>query len=249
MCGGQGRDVKGEKGADFRCRDMGDESDLGAMFEGALRSVETWPAMWWLAWMALAFLAGGLRWSDAAGFGKRLRWPWTDVRLLFQEKGDGSGMTWADVLIHGGAGAAAGLTLTSLLGQGAGQGWDSSLFWRVWAIWFLLGGIRWGIGRLMGVLTGSESQGNAWVLHHRWMMESTAWCLAPLGVIGVVAGPSGSEIGMTLWMVGWALSWCLRQRRTVFRLPMFRTHTLIPMLYLCALEILPVAVLFRAWKG
>ena len=235
-------------GCAFGCRGLGSEGDLGGMFEGAVRSIDSWPATWWLGWMALAFLAGGVRWANPT-LDRRMRWAWTDVRLLFQERGDGSGLTLVDAVVHIGAGAAAALSLSGLMARSAGGDFSHATFLRLWALWFLMSGMRWCVGRLMDGVTGLSGQGTAWTLHHRWVTESAAWWLAPLGLLSVVLDPSAARGVLLAWGGLWAIGWAIRQQRTTFSMSSFKKHPLIAMLYLCALEILPVAVLFRAWQG
>ena len=218
------------------------------MFEGTVRWTEDWAPMWWLAWVTLAFIAGGLR-ASGVGFERRLQWAWTDVRLLFQDHGEGSGVRVQDVLLHAGAGMALALSVSSLWCRWAGTPMDGGLFLRLWATWYLLSGMRSAMGHLLGLISDRPSEGTMWVMHHRWVKESAAWGLAPLGLIGMAASSKGAGLALVMCAIIWALGWLLRQRRTLVDHGGAFSSPLIAMLYLCALEILPVAVLFRAWQG
>lgn len=227
---------------------MAVECDIRDMFEGAIRASDAGPTTWWLAWIALGFLAGGLRWWGS-GFERRLRWAWTDVRLLFQERGEGSGLQFQDVLVHVGAGMAASLSLAELLACIQGTAMDGTLFWRLWGLWLLISAMRSGLGHVIGLISGVTQGGQMWTLHHRWLMESAAWGLAPVGLVGLAFGERGAQCALMVSGGIWVLGWLLRQRRALFGPGVFSPGPLVPILYLCALEIIPAAVLFRAWKG
>ena len=126
---------------------------------------------------------------------------------------------------------------------------DGGLFLRLWATWYLLSGMRSAMGHLLGLISDRPSEGMMWVRHHRWVKESAAWGLAPLGLIGMAASSKGAGLALVMCAIIWALGWLLRQRRTLVDHGGAVSSPLIAMLYLCALEILPVAVLFRAWQG
>ena len=55
-----------------------------------------------------------------------------------------------------------------------------------------------------------------WVMHHRWVKESAAWGLAPLGLFGIAAGSKGAGLALVMCAVIWGLGWILRQRRTLY---------------------------------
>lgn len=218
------------------------------MFEGTVRWTEDWAPMWWLAWVVLAFVAGGLR-ASGVGFERRLQWAWTDVRLLFQDFGEGSGLKIQDVLVHAGAGMALALSVTSLWCRWASLPMDGGMLLRLWATWFLVSGMRWAMGVLLGLIADRPSDGVTWALHHRWVMESAAWGMCPLALVGLASGAQGAGWALVLSGILWGFGWLLRQRRTLFDQGGTFSSPLIAMLYLCALEILPVVVLFRAWQG
>ena len=79
------RSAWGGGDTEWACRDIGTECDLRRMFEGTVRWTEDWAPMWWLAWVTLAFIAGGLR-ASGVGAEERLRWAWTDVRPVVQDR-------------------------------------------------------------------------------------------------------------------------------------------------------------------
>ncbi len=218
------------------------------MFEGTLRWTASSPAVWWLVWLSLGFLAGGLRWSGR-GFERRLLWAWTDVRLLFQELGDGMEWRVQDVLIHAGAGMAAALSITALWAHSEEAPMNGELFLRLWGTWFLISGMRGGVGYLMGRITGRSAEGVVWSRHHRWLQDSAGWAMAPVALLGLAMGPHGAGVALVLCGAIWGAGWTLRQWRALFDNRVFRAGSLVPILYLCALEILPTAVLLRAWQG
>jgi len=218
------------------------------MFEGAVREGNALPAGWWLLWVAIACGLALLRTVHPDCI-RQSQWAWTNWRLLYQAKGDNTGWTLVDGLSNGLAGLSLSLSVSGMWSVAHGGVFTWSLFFRLWMLWFLMMAIRWCIRHLMGLASGSSLLGREWVLSHRVVLESTFWVIAPLGIAATFKGPEAARFGLVLSGVIWLTCWILRQHRVVMRLELFGRNRLMTMLYLCALEVLPVAVFCRAWQG
>ena len=223
-------------------------TDLADMFEGALRTVQEMPGGWWSSWFLLALGLGLLHRAQPA-HRRWMRWAWTDHRLLVLELADRHRVqiTWVVSC------ALAGLALSlSMVGMGAVA--DSAipswpLVWKGVFAWALLLFLRWVTALLWDLRLGDHHVGDVFFLNHRLHMESAAWLIAPVGFVCSTWGPDASRFGFRVALFLWVAGWFLRQRRGVSQNPLFRKQPLLGMLYLCSLEILPVAVLFRIWQG
>ena len=218
------------------------------MFEGAIREGETLPAGWWLLWVGIACGLALLRTLHPDGL-RHAQWAWTNWRLLFQVKGDSTGLTFVDGLTHVLAGLVLSLSVSSMWSMAYEGVFEWRQFWRMWLLWLLLMGIRWCTCQLMVMVSGSVVAGREWGLSHRMVLESTFWLIGPLGIATTFKGPEAAKTGLVVALVIWLASWVLRQRRAAIQLVIFERNRLMAILYLCALEILPVAVLLRAWQG
>ena len=116
-------------------------------------------------------------------------------------------------------------------------------------VWALLLFLRWVTALLWDLHAGDHHLGDAFFLNHRLHMESAAWLIAPVGFVCSTWGPEASRFGLWVAMFLWVVGWLLRQQRGVSQNALFRKQPLHGILYLCGLEILPVAVLFRIWQG
>ena len=222
--------------------------DLGSMFEGMPLVRMTLPAGWWVAWVIWAWALAALMWSDAEARSK-WRWAWTDFRLLVQSLGEGHVPGARDLVVHGLAGVALSLSLAGMQAAAEGHSPTGSGVFRWLLLWLLLHAVRWTASKGFDWLRGSSLPGWEWDLNHRAVMESAALLLAPIGFVAVSLGPEASRWG--LWLAGgiWFMGWWVRQRRSLFGLEAFRGQGVLAIVYLCALEILPTAVLIRAWQG
>ena len=218
------------------------------MFEGMPLVRMTLPAGWWVAWVIWAWALAALMWSDAEARSK-WRWAWTDFRLLVQSLGEGHVPGARDLVVHGLAGVALSLSLAGMQAAAEGHAPTGSGVFRWLLLWLLLHAVRWTASKGFDWLRGSSLPGWEWDLNHRAVMESAALLLAPIGFVAVSLGPEASRWG--LWLAGgiWFMGWWVRQRRSLFGLEAFRGQGVLAIVYLCALEILPTAVLIRAWQG
>lgn len=218
------------------------------MFEGGIREGYALPESWWLMWVLLACGLAVLRTMNPDCL-RQARWAWGNFRLLLQAKGDGGGLTAVDGLHNGLAGVSLALAISGMwsVAQGQAMGW--ALFTRLLALWFVMMAMRWCVGQLLGLTAGSTSLGREWRLNHRLLMESTAWILAPLGMVATFKGADIANAGLTLSALVWLAGWGVRQRRAAGLSELYGRNHLMAMFYICTLEILPVAVLLRAWQG
>lgn len=225
-----------------------DFHDLVAVFDGMPLVRMSLPAGWWLAWMAWAWAMAVLMRSDAEAKSK-WRWAWTDFRLLVQSLGEGHVPGPRDVLVHGLAGLSLSLSLAGMQAVVDGHPPTGAGVLRWFVLWSLLHALRRTASKGFDWLRGSPLPGWEWDLNHRSVMESAALALAPIGFVAVSFGPEASRWGLYLAAGVWLVGWWVRQRRSLFGLEAFRGQGVVAMVYLCALEILPTAVLFRAWQG
>lgn len=223
-------------------------TDLRPMFDGAVRSVHEFSGLWWFMWFLVA-MGLGLFWRMQPGHPKWMRWAWTDYRLLVLEMAGRQRIQVSWLLSAGLAGLAFSLSISGLLAVAAFSTPTWSSVWPWWLMWILALTLRWILSRLWDVHSGDSHHGDVYFLNHRVHMESAAWGMAPFGFVCSTWGPEASDVGLRLVFLIWILSWLLRQHRGISQNPLFGKQPLFGILYLCGLEILPVAVLFRIWQG
>ena len=218
------------------------------MFEGTLRTVQELPGGWWMGWFLLA-LALGLLHRAQPSHRQWMQWAWTDHRLLVLELGDRQRIHASWVAANLLAGLALSMSLAGMITVSNSS--VPSLFHvlRLFLIWNLLMALRWMVSVLWNLHAGDTHMGDVFLLNHRMLMESAAWVVAPIGFVCSCWGPGASLAGIWIASGTWSLGWILRQTRGLSQSPMFRKQPLLGILYLCGLEILPVAVLIRTWQG
>ena len=217
------------------------------MFEGSLRVVHDLPGNWWAAWFLLAFSFGILQ-RVQPNHRRWMQWAWTDPRLMVSELADHRlQVSWvvANLL----AGVAFSLTWSGLVAVSAAEPLSWSMVVRLFLLWNLLIGLRWLVSRLWALHAGEALKGEVFLLHHRVIMESAAWLMAPVGFVCTAWGEQASRAGVWCAVAIWLAGWAIRQSRGLSQSPVFRKQPVLGILYLCGLEILPVAVLFRTWQG
>ncbi len=222
--------------------------DLAGVFEGVLRTSE-WspPGWWWMGWFAIAGAVAAFRQLSPRYF-THLRWACLDYRLLLQSRGDFVAPWYSGWLQNSAAGLALAMALVGLTSRafGASSGWDSVV--RLLCLWWVVMMIRWCIAHLWERVSRGEIAGREWAMGHRYVLESMAWVWTPFGLGLTLMGPEASLFGLYSISAVWFVFWVLRHRRTFRRLRRLRYRPVEGFFYLCALEILPVAVLIRAWK-
>ena len=222
--------------------------DIAFMFEGTLRTVQELPGGWWIGWFLLA-LAWGLFQRVQPNHRQWMQWAWTDHRLLILELGERQRIHASWVVANLMAGLALSMAIAGMMTVSNSAIPSFSLVLRLFLIWGLLMGLRWMVSMLWNVHSGDAHVGDVFLLNHRVLMESTAWLVAPIGFVCSCWGPDASRVGIWIAAATWTLGWMLRQTRGFAQSPRFRKQPLLGMLYLCGLEILPVAVLIRTWQG
>ena len=218
------------------------------MFEGVQRSIE-WspPDWWWGGWFLFALSFAVFRqWSPR--YLTQLGWAWTDTRLLLQFRGDYTAPWYSGWWQNATAGFGLSLAVAGMVSRWLDIELTSALALRLWLLWLVLMMLRWSVARLWEGLSEGEVHGREWGLLHRMVNESSAWILAPMGLFMTIWGPRASFLGLVVCSLVWAIGWLVRQQRTIQRITRLRYRPLEGIFYLCALEILPVAVLIRAWK-
>lgn len=229
-------------------QDVGPLCDLRIVFEGASLMTE-WapPQWWWSAWFFVAMaLAAFRQWSPR--YFVHLGWAWTDYRLLLQSRGDFMSPWYSGWMQNATAGAALSLACAGMVARAGLAPLDPALVLRLWGLWGILMLIRWSVARIWEGISMGEIHGREWAMAHRFLLEGSAWFWAPLGLCWTVWGTGGSKWGLWCTAAFWLLGWSFRHRRTFQRIPRLLHRPVEGMLYLCALEILPVAVLIRAWQ-
>ena len=221
--------------------------DLAAMFEGTLRTGYDLPGSWWAAWFLLALAFGGLQ-RVQPNHKRWMQWAWTDPRLMMSELVDHR-MQVSWVVANLLAGAALSLSLAGLFSLSVNAEPTWPLINRLFLGWNALIALRWMVSRLWGIHAGDNARAEAFFLHHRILMESAAWWVAPIGFVCSAWGPEASRAGVWCAAAVWVFGWAIRQSRGLSLNPQFTKQPLLGILYLCGLEILPVAVLFRTWQG
>jgi hypothetical protein len=119
---------------------------------------------------------------------------------------------------------------------------------RLWLLWVVLMLMRWSVARIWEGISSGEVHGREWALGHRYVLESTAWLISPLGLCVTIWGYEPSNFGLWALVGVWAGGWLMRHRRSFERIPRLGHLPVEGFFYLCALEILPVVVLVRAWQ-
>lgn len=223
--------------------------EIRGVFEGAER-IQDWvpPDWWWLGWCLVAMAVACFRqWSPR--YFVHLRWAWTDYRLLIQSRGDFTAPWYSGWLQNAVVGAALSL---GLVGMAARLGWaplSPEIVLGAAALWGGLMLTRWLVARIWEWVSHGEIPGREWALGHRYVVEATAWVLAPIGLGMTLCGPQACEFGVWILASAWGVGWLVRQRRTFQRIRRLMHNPVEGFFYLCGLEILPVAVLIRAWQG
>ena len=200
--------------------------------------------MWFILALGLALLqrveAAHRRW---------MRWAWSNPRLLALELADRPRIQISGVVSSSLAGIALSLSAAGLLASSE----ETMLCWpmvfRGFMVWTSLQFLRWLTSLFWDLHCGDPHIGDVFFLNHRVHMESAAWLIAPIGFVASSLGPSASHAGIMVACCIWALGWLLRLSRGVSRNPRLVQQPVLGILYLCGLEILPVAVLFRIWQG
>lgn len=222
--------------------------ELEPVFEGASRWLE-WsaPAWWWSGWCIVGLSFALFRqWSPR--YFVHLGWAWTDYRLLLQSRGDFTAPWYSGWMQNTMAGAALALGLAGMAGRRHMEAPDPWTVSRLLMLWWVVMLMRWSIARLWEGISAGEIPGREWALGHRYLLEASAWILAPIGLCLTAWGPDASGAGMWLFAAVWAVGWGVRHQRTFIRISRFRHRPVEGFFYLCALEFLPVAVLYRAWQ-
>ena len=217
------------------------------MFEGTLRTAQELPGSWWAAWFLLAFAFGMLQ-RIQPNHRSWMKWAWTDPRLMVSELADHRlQVSW--VVANQLAGVAFSLACSGLFSMLTVEqiSWWAVL--RVFLMWNLLIALRWLVSQLWAIHAGDSLKGEVFLLHHRIVMESAAWMIAPVGFVCTAWGMEASRVGVGCALGIWLAGWAIRQSRALRQNPVFRKQPVLGILYLCGLEILPVAVLFRTWQG
>lgn len=205
------------------------------------------PDWWWWAWWILAlFMAAFRQWSPR--YFTHLTWAWTDYRLLLQSRGDFMAPWYSGWMQNAAVGAAFALGIAGMLARVEARPPDAAQTLRMWALWCTIMLMRWAIARLWQGLSLGAIPGKEWGLGHRYVMESLALILAPLGLCFTMWGPEAAVFGLYFTGAVWGIGWGSRQHRTFIRIPRLKHRPIEGIFYLCALELLPVAVLFRAWQ-
>jgi len=218
------------------------------MFEGAERAME-WapPHWWWAAWCAVAISVAAFRqWSPK--YLDHLGWAWTDFRLLLQSRGDFTAPWYSGWIQNTMAGLALSLALSGMLARTGRQALSPEAVMRLWMLWTVLMLLRWCVARVWEGISSAEVPGREWALGHRYVLESTAWFISPLGLCLTIWGHGPSNYGLWTFVAVWAGGWLMRHRRTFERIPRLRNFPVEGFFYLCGLEFLPIAVLFRSWQ-
>lgn len=222
--------------------------DIRTMFEGATRIAEWAPPNWWWAgWCVVAVgFAVFRQWSPR--YFVHLGWAWTDYRLLLQSRGDFTAPWYSGWVQNSMAGFAVSLGLSGMLAQSQRMDLTVDGVFRLFFLWWVLMAIRWCAARIWEGISSGEVVGREWAMGHRYVLESTAWALAPVGLFMTIWGYEPSHFG--LWAAGavWAIGWLMRHRRSFERIPRLQRFPVEGFFYLCALEFLPIAVLIRAWQ-
>jgi hypothetical protein len=222
--------------------------ELGVVFDGIPRPVE-WspPEWWWGGWLLVAFSFAVIRqWQPK--YMVHLGWSWTDIRLLLQTKGDFIGPWYSGWWQNAMAGLGLSLGMASMASRWMGSELTLVSVARIWALWGVVMLMRGCVALLWEGLSEGEIPGREWSLLNRYLLESTAWFLAPWGLCLTLWGSKASFVGLCFAGVVWGIGWVLRQSRSIQRITRFKHHPLEGVFYLCALEILPVVVLIRAWQ-
>jgi len=217
------------------------------MFEGSLRAMHELPGSWWAAWFLLAFAFGMLQ-RVQPNHRRWMHWAWTDPRLMVSELADHRlQVSWvvANLL----AGVALSLACSGLFSVLTAEPISWRSVFRLFLLWNLLMAVRWLVSQLWAIHSGVALKGEVFLLHHRVIMESAAWMIAPVGFVCTAWGMEASRVGLWCALGIWLTGWTVRQSRALSQNPLFRNQPVLGILYLCGLEILPVAVLFRAWQG
>jgi hypothetical protein len=218
------------------------------MFEGADRAMEWAPSeWWWAAWCAVAISVAAFRqWSPK--YFVHLGWAWTDFRLLLQSRGDFTAPWFSGWIQNTMAGLALSLALSGMLDRAGRQELSPEGVLRLWLLWTVLMLSRWCVARIWEGISSGEIPGREWALGHRYVLESTAWLISPLGLCITIWGYEASIIGLWVSAAVWAGGWLMRHRRSFERIPRLRHLPVEGFFYLCGLEFLPVAVLLRVWQ-
>lgn len=221
--------------------------DLALVFEGVVRTAEWAPPHWWWAgWFGVAVALAAFRQLSPRYF-THLRWAWSDYRLLLQSRGDFVAPWYSGWLQNSAAGLALSMGLVGLTSRAFGAPGDWSAVLRLLCFWWVVMLLRWCIAHLWEGISKGDIAGREWAMSHRYVLELMAWVVAPWGLSLTLMGPEASLFGVYLILTVWVVLWLLRHRRTFSRIRRLLHRPIEGFFYLCALEILPVAVLIRAW--
>jgi hypothetical protein len=146
------------------------------------------------------------------------------------------------------AGLAISLALNGMLDRAGWQSLSPDGVLRLWLLWGVLMLMRWCVARIWEGISSGEVHGREWALGHRYVLESTAWLISPLGLCVTIWGHEPSNYGLWAAAGVWAGGWLMRHRRSFERIPRLRHLPVEGFFYLCGLKFLPVVVLFRAWQ-
>lgn len=218
------------------------------MFEGTERWMEDAMGGWWLAWFLWCFALAMFRRVQPQHW-RSYFWAWSDVNLLVQEKGESLQWTLNEVLGTALAALSFGLAFEGLWSVSTGTHVD---WWQAGTgavFWMVLAWVRRISAWIMGFLMDGGKWNVEWWVTHRYALDSMGFMLAGLGIVCVHFGSQAASIGLWAAFVLWALGWILRMSRVVRNGLGKQLPLVLVILYLCGLEILPVAVLFRAWQG
>ena len=205
------------------------------------------PDGWWMGWMVVLTAVAVFRQASPRYF-THLRWAGSDYRLLLQSRGDFVAPWYSGWIQNTMAGMALSLGLAGMSSRAFDMELNLASVLRMLILWWTLMLIRWCVARVWEGVTHGGVAGREWALGHRYFLEATAWLLAPFALIMTMLGPEAALAGLYVALAVWALGWGLRHQRTLTRMSSFRHQPVNGILYLCALEILPVAVLIRAWQ-
>ena len=205
------------------------------------------PEWWWAGWFAVAVFTAVFRQASPSYF-THLNWALLDYRLLMQSRGDFVAPWYSGWIQNSIAGFALSMGLAGLASRAMKLELSAGLVIRLMLLWWTLMLVRWCVARLWEGISNGNMRGREWALGHRYLLEALAWGMAPLALTATMLGPEVAWVGLYVASTVWVLGWVLRHRRSMTRIAMFRHQPVNGILYLCALEILPVAVLVRAWQ-